>query len=75
MSVSVRVLIIKFGSIRSTDCTALDALVFLSQVLVYPGAFNMTTGPAHYQILARGRAVDTQSYAAWPSTMSPFLFM
>ena len=24
----------------------------------------MTTGPAHYQLLARGRAVDTQSYVA-----------
>ena len=41
------------------------AVVF-PQVLVYPGAFNMTTGPAHYQILARGRAVDTQSYVPWP---------
>lgn len=35
----------------------------LPKVLVYPGAFNMTTGPAHYQVLARARAVDTQSYA------------
>ena len=32
--------------------------------MIYPGAFNMTTGPAHYQLLARGRAVDTQSYVA-----------
>ncbi len=37
----------------------------LPKVLVYPGAFNMTTGPAHYQVLARARAVDTQSYATW----------
>ena len=40
--------------------------VRLSQVLVYPGAFNMTTGPAHYQLLARGRAVDTQSFVPCP---------
>lgn len=31
-------------------------------LLVYPGAFNMTTGPAHWELLARGRAIDTQSY-------------
>ncbi|CAE8588632.1 unnamed protein product [Polarella glacialis] len=33
-----------------------------AKVLVYPGAFNMTTGPAHYNLLTRARAVDTQSY-------------
>eukprot|EP00440_Ansanella_granifera_P004224 gb/GFBE01004583.1/.p1 GENE.gb/GFBE01004583.1/~~gb/GFBE01004583.1/.p1 ORF type:complete len:315 (+),score=86.57 gb/GFBE01004583.1/:1-945(+) len=38
-----------------------------AKVLIYPGAFNMTTGPAHYQLLARGRAVDTQSYVAFVS--------
>lgn len=38
-----------------------------AKVLVYPGAFNTTTGPAHYQILARGRAVDTQSYVIFTS--------
>ena len=31
-------------------------------VLVYPGAFNMVTGPPHWQLHARARAVDTQSY-------------
>lgn len=31
-------------------------------LLVFPGAFNMTTGPAHWELLARARAVDTQSY-------------
>jgi len=34
------------------------------EVLVYPGAFNMTTGPAHWQILQQGRAVDNQVYMA-----------
>lgn len=37
-------------------------------LLVYPGAFNMTTGPAHWQILQQGRAVDNQVYVA---TCSP----
>jgi len=30
------------------------------ELLVYPGAFNMTTGPAHWQILQQARAVDNQ---------------
>lgn len=32
--------------------------------LVYPGAFNMTTGPLHWELLARARAVDNQVYVA-----------
>lgn len=32
--------------------------------LVYPGAFNLTTGPMHWQLLARARAVDNQIYVA-----------
>ncbi|KAG6278190.1 hypothetical protein E4U48_000716 [Claviceps purpurea] len=32
--------------------------------LVYPGAFNMTTGPLHWKLLARARAVDNQVYVA-----------
>ncbi|AEO56943.1 hypothetical protein MYCTH_2302496 [Thermothelomyces thermophilus ATCC 42464] len=32
--------------------------------LVYPGAFNLTTGPLHWQLLARARAVDNQVYVA-----------
>jgi Carbon-nitrogen hydrolase len=34
------------------------------QLLVYPGAFNMTTGPAHWELLVRARAVDNQCYVA-----------
>jgi len=30
----------------------------------YPGAFNMTTGPVHWELLQRGRAVDNQIYVA-----------
>jgi len=32
--------------------------------MIYPGAFNMTTGPLHWSLLARGRAVDNQVYVA-----------
>lgn len=32
------------------------------RLLVYPGAFNMTTGPAHWALLARSRALDHASY-------------
>jgi len=35
-----------------------------AKFLVYPGAFNMTTGPAHWELLQRGRAVDNQLYVA-----------
>lgn len=31
-------------------------------VLVYPGAFNLTTGPAHWELLQRARAVDGQCF-------------
>lgn len=33
-----------------------------ANVLLYPGAFNMVTGPAHWQLHAKARAIDTQSY-------------
>eukprot|EP00093_Oithona_nana_P008121 08121.XXX_440542_441462_1 [CDS] Oithona nana genome sequencing. len=33
-------------------------------LLVYPGAFNMTTGPAHWEALIRARALDNQVYCA-----------
>ncbi|KAF3760548.1 hypothetical protein M406DRAFT_63766 [Cryphonectria parasitica EP155] len=31
-------------------------------VLIYPGAFNLTTGPLHWRLLGQGRAVDNQVY-------------
>ncbi|KAG6811174.1 hypothetical protein H0H92_008658 [Tricholoma furcatifolium] len=33
-------------------------------VLVYPGAFNMTTGPLHWELLQRARAVDNQVFVS-----------
>lgn len=40
-----------------------------AQVIVVPAAFNMTTGPAHWELLIRTRALDNQVYfiAASPS--------
>ncbi|XP_028259647.1 omega-amidase NIT2 isoform X2 [Parambassis ranga] len=37
------------------------------QLLVYPGAFNMTTGPAHWELLQRARALDNQVFVATAS--------
>lgn len=33
-----------------------------AEILIYPGAFNMTTGPAHWELLFRTRAVDNQLF-------------
>lgn len=54
-----------------------------AQVIIVPGAFNMTTGPAHWELLFRTRAMDNQvfmvgasparrlsaSYHAWGHSM------
>ncbi|CAP73663.1 uncharacterized protein PODANS_2_10240 [Podospora anserina S mat+] len=32
--------------------------------LIYPGAFNLTTGPLHWKLLGQARAVDNQLYVA-----------
>jgi omega-amidase len=31
-------------------------------ILIFPGAFNLTTGPAHWELLQRARAVDSQCF-------------
>lgn len=33
-----------------------------ARLLVYPGAFNMVTGPAHWELLQRARSVDNQVF-------------
>ncbi|CAH0479789.1 unnamed protein product [Peronospora belbahrii] len=35
-----------------------------AKILLFPGAFNLTTGPAHWELLQRARAVDNQVYVA-----------
>lgn len=32
--------------------------------IIYPGAFNMTTGPLHWELLQRARAVDNQIFVS-----------
>ena len=38
-----------------------------TNLLIYPGAFNMVTGPVHWQLTARARAVDSQQYVLFCS--------
>jgi len=38
-----------------------------AKVIIVPGAFNMTTGPAHWEMLLRMRAVDNQVFMAGAS--------
>ena len=35
-----------------------------ARLLVFPGAFNTTTGPEHWRLLLRARAVDNQCFVA-----------
>ncbi|MDD3268129.1 MAG: carbon-nitrogen hydrolase family protein [Syntrophomonadaceae bacterium] len=35
-----------------------------AQILIVPAAFNLTTGPAHWELLMRSRAVDNQVFLA-----------
>lgn len=38
-----------------------------AKVIIVPGAFNMTTGPAHWEMLFRTRAVDNQVFTVGTS--------
>ncbi|MEA4957956.1 Deaminated glutathione amidase [bioreactor metagenome] len=33
-----------------------------AKILIYPGAFNLTTGPAHWELLFKSRALDNQVF-------------
>ena len=48
--------------VRFVDLSRIMALNG-AQKLIFPGAFNLTTGPAHWEILFRSRALDNQVYA------------
>jgi len=50
--------------IRFADLAQIYARDFGCKLLVYPGAFNMTTGPVHWELLAKARAIDNQVYVA-----------
>ncbi|KAF9781881.1 carbon-nitrogen hydrolase [Thelephora terrestris] len=47
--------------VRFPELTAIGARKGC-QVFIYPGASNMTTGPLHWQLLQRARAVDNQVF-------------
>ncbi|KAK6782299.1 hypothetical protein RDI58_020095 [Solanum bulbocastanum] len=69
------ILLVKFsGDFSCGTCVMRSLLSFHWQEFVdgrsgahlicYPGAFNMTTGPLHWELLQRARAVDNQLYVA-----------
>jgi predicted amidohydrolase len=47
--------------IRFPELTRLMALMG-AEIIVLPAAFNMNTGPAHWELLLRSRAVDNQVF-------------
>lgn len=50
--------------LRFPEMAMLQAGHMKASLLVYPGAFNLTTGPAHWELLIRSRAVDNQVFVA-----------
>ena len=42
-----------------------------AHMLCYPGNFNTTTGPMHFELLACARAVDQQVFVATPAAARP----
>ncbi len=40
---------------------AMAAAAAGAELLVYPGAFNHVTGPVHWELLQRARALDNQA--------------
>ena len=59
--------------IRFPEYALLLTNTYNCNLLVYPGAFNLTTGPAHWELLQRARAVDGQCFvlAASPARSDP----
>lgn len=53
---------IRFSVYATLLCQTYDC-----KCLIYPGAFNMVTGPAHWELLQRSRAVDNQCYVVTAS--------
>jgi len=42
-----------------------------ARFLIYPGSFNQTTGPMHWELLIRSRALDNQCFALGVSVAQP----
>ncbi|PVV03898.1 hypothetical protein BB560_001612 [Smittium megazygosporum] len=50
--------------VRFPELAMLAARKDKVKLMVYPGAFNMTTGPLHWEALLRARAIDNQIFVA-----------
>lgn len=48
--------------VRFPELALLMARKYGVLAMVYPGAFNMTTGPLHWELLLRSRALDNQIF-------------
>jgi omega-amidase len=53
--------------IRFPEYSLLLAQRYKCNLLIFPGAFNLTTGPAHWELLQRARAVDQQCFVVTAS--------
>lgn len=42
-----------------------------AQVITYPSAFTVATGKAHWEILLRARAIETQAYVIAAAQIGP----
>ncbi|PXF45130.1 Omega-amidase NIT2-B [Gracilariopsis chorda] len=49
---------------RFPELAMVQARQLNASLLIYPGAFNLTTGPAHWELLIRARALDNQVFVA-----------
>ena len=47
--------VVEYGKVSLFDIIISDPTVLGCKLLFYPGAFNMTTGPAHWEPLIRAR--------------------
>eukprot|EP00429_Kryptoperidinium_foliaceum_P050182 CAMPEP_0176126454 /NCGR_PEP_ID=MMETSP0120_2-20121206/63825_1 /TAXON_ID=160619 /ORGANISM="Kryptoperidinium foliaceum, Strain CCMP 1326" /LENGTH=350 /DNA_ID=CAMNT_0017461383 /DNA_START=66 /DNA_END=1115 /DNA_ORIENTATION=- len=59
--------------IRFAEYAMLLRQKYNCNIIIYPGAFNMTTGPAHWMMLQQGRAIDNQCFiiTASPARTEP----
>jgi omega-amidase len=53
--------------IRFPELAAIAARQHNAFAMIYPGAFNTTTGPLHWKLLGRSRATDNQLYVLMAS--------
>lgn len=66
----------KFGigicyDVRFPDFSQILARDMGAEFLLFPACFNTTTGPLHWDILRKGRALDNQTFFAFCSPARP----